>query len=99
MASKQHAKTSPIRSQEIDTRGTPLGPVRYVRFYRDDDKPVGWRELWEAFAERYPDQWAIQLFPPANELINEANVYHLWVLDDVPENLNIARKARPQEHD
>jgi len=45
--------------------------------------------VWEAFAEKYPGHWAVQCFPPAGELVDGKNVYHLWVCDTPPEGLNI----------
>ncbi len=52
---------------------------------------MSWEEVWQVFADNYPDSWAIQVFPPERFLVNEANRYHLWVLpiDLAPTELNI----------
>jgi len=48
-----------------------------------------WREVWDAFAERYPGRWAVQCFPPADQLVDGKAVYHLFVCDESPVGLNI----------
>jgi hypothetical protein len=54
-------------------------------------KPMGFRELWELFAELYPGRWAVQIFPPGEQLIDQVNKYHLYVLDEEPEAFNLMR--------
>ena len=66
-----------------------LGRVLQLKVFAPGYKPLSWREAWEAFAERYPGRWAVQVFPPADKLVDGKAVYHLWVLDDEPEGLNI----------
>jgi len=63
---------------------SPLGEALLVRVHRQDMAPMGWRELWEAFQARYPGRWALQLFPAQSHLLDQANKYHLWVLDERP---------------
>lgn len=81
--------------QEMEYRhGTPLGTVLYIRMRRRDYRPMDWDEIWENFQDTYPGQWAVQMFPPREELLNEENLYHLFVLEpgaDV-QGLNIRRK-------
>ena len=74
---------------ECDTRETVLGEAMYVRIHRDDMAPMGFRELWDLFAERYPGKWAVQVFPDANNLLDQANKYHLFVIDKAPAGLNL----------
>jgi hypothetical protein len=80
-----------IFAQEMGHRNTDLGPVLYVKFRRENYQLIGWRELWEAFAERYPGQWAVQVFPPKEELVDEENIYHLFVMEHKPAGLSIKR--------
>ncbi|KKK70115.1 hypothetical protein LCGC14_2927230 [marine sediment metagenome] len=77
--------------REIEPRETPLGPVLYVKVQAAGYRPLSWREVWEAFAARYPDRWAFEMFPPAAELVDGKAVYHLFVLppDFEPGALNI----------
>jgi hypothetical protein len=76
---------------ECDVRPTPLGEALYVRIHRKDMKPMGFRELWELFAELYPGRWAVQVFPPVEQFIDQVNKYHLYVLEQEPEAFNLMR--------
>jgi hypothetical protein len=79
---------------EGDRRPTALGPALRVQIERWDGKPMSWREVWEAFAERYPDRWAVQVFPPGSHLIDQANKYHLYILDgEAPAGLDLGAPA------
>lgn len=85
-------KRKPERCAHVHTmeeRETSFGRVTYLRIYRDDDQPMSWREVWETFSAVYPDRWAIEVFPPEAHLLDEANVYHLFMLEDEPRGLNI----------
>jgi hypothetical protein len=70
--------------QEMGERNSPLGDCLYIRVHRMDGKPMGWEEVWERFAKAYPGQWAIQVFPPEDSLVNDFNLYHLFVLETLP---------------
>lgn len=69
---------------ECDVRPTPLGPALRIQLERYDSRPMGWLEVWTAFAQRYPGKWAIEAYPPADRLLNGAHKYHLWVLEHPP---------------
>lgn len=69
---------------ECDDRDSPLGPAHYVRIHRKDMAKMGFRELWEVFDALYPGRWAVQVFPPRQHLLDQANKYHLFVLDHPP---------------
>ena len=60
------------------------GPYLYIRIRTPGERPMGWEEIWAVFADRYPGKWAMQFFPPGNRLVNDANVYHLYVLPGDP---------------
>lgn len=66
--------------QELDYRDTLYGLARRIKIRRFDEKPMSWRELWEAFSSMYPGWWGIQMLPPAHELMDEANIYHILIL-------------------
>lgn len=80
-----------ITYHEIETRQSDLGPVLYVKLHADGYRPLSWREVWEAFAARYPGRWAVECFPPADQLVDGKAVYHLWVMGEgaSPRGLNI----------
>ena len=70
---------------------TCLGTCLYLKVFTHDYRRLGWEEVWEAFSETYPDRWAVQVFPPREELVNGKNVYHLFVLPNAPTGMNIKR--------
>ena len=84
--------------QTVDSFYTPAwGVVTYLKVYTPDYKRLSWLQVWQTFAEVYPDRWAIEFFPPASEMINEAHVYHLWMLPEgweQPERMNLATAYR-----
>ncbi len=85
------AKTPPF-VQEMGERGTALGVALYIKIRTEDYRVLTWSEVWETFADRYPGKWAIQVFPPAERLVDDVNLYHLFVLEDPPAGLDICRK-------
>lgn len=80
---------SDLSLREIERRETALGDVTYIKIHAPDYRPLGWREVWEKFAETYPGRWAVQAFPPADQLVDGKAVYHLFVCDEAPQGLNI----------
>lgn len=77
---------------EITERGhrqTSLGRVLQIKVFEPGYRQLGWREVWEAFAAKYPGKWAVQCFPPSDQLVDGKNVYHLFVCDVPPEGLSI----------
>jgi hypothetical protein len=70
-------------------RVTPLGRVRQIKIYAPGYRALAWREVWERFAAAYPGQWAVQMFPPADRLVDGKAVYHLFVCEDAPSGLDI----------
>lgn len=77
--------------QECGVRDTALGPALYIRIRRYDDLPMSWDDIWAVFSDRYPNQWAVEVFPPEYALVNEVNAYHLFVVYEEPAGLNIMR--------
>jgi hypothetical protein len=78
--------------QVIAHRQTGFGPALYIKISRHDDRPMAWPEIAAVFNDRYPGRWAAQFFPPAEETLDEANIYHLFVLEDEPAGVNILRR-------
>ena len=78
-----------IRVTEHGRVQTALGPALRIQIEREDKAKMGFRELWETFESHYPDQWAIQLFPPKTYLFDQANKYHLHVLQRRPEGFDL----------
>lgn len=75
----------------------PWGEVAYLKVYATDYRRLNWLEVWQAFRDIYPERWAIELFPPETELVNDAHVYHLWLMPGdwlPPSEMNLAEKYR-----
>lgn len=72
-----------------ETRTTELGSATWITVERSDGARLLWSEVHDAFTERYPGRWAVQVFPPEARLFAGANRYHLWVLDHEPAGLDL----------
>lgn len=74
-----------LRVRVIEYRETVLGRVLYIKIHAPDYRPLGWREVWEFYARSYPGKWAVQCFPPSDQLVDGKAMYHLFVCDVPPE--------------
>lgn len=86
------SSASPLRLRVVDAEvHSCLGVVIATKVHAEDFRPLGWREVWERFAAEFPGQWAVQCFPPADQLVDGKSVYHLFVLPagTEPAGLNI----------
>ena len=81
--------TNDVMITERGTRNTCLGPAMQIKVCTPDYRVLTWREVWEAFAVEYPGQWAVQVFPPKERLIDSKAVYHLFVLENEPLGLSL----------
>lgn len=81
--------SSNIVIQERNYRESVLGRVLQTKIFAPDYRKLCWREVWEAFAAKYPGRWAVQVFPPADALVDGKAVYHLWVCDVPPWGLDV----------
>lgn len=80
---------NPVCITERGVRETCLGVVLQIKVFTEGYRRLGWEEIWEAFTSAYPGKWAVQVFPPAEQLVNGKNVYHLWVCETAPWGLNL----------
>jgi hypothetical protein len=71
---------------------TELGEALYIRIRREGYGPLSWRQAWEVFRRGYPGRWAVQFFPPDGELVDEEDIFHLYVLVSVPAGVNIRKR-------
>lgn len=47
---------------------------------------ITWDELQRVKTEcGFGDQWAVEVYPPNDDVVNVANVRHLWLLPEAPE--------------
>ena len=86
-----------IEFQEMDCTRTSFGRAMYVRVRTPDYQQLTWEEIQEAYSGLYPYNWAIQFFPPADEVVNEENIYHLYVLEDRPVSVTIDPIKREED--
>jgi hypothetical protein len=84
--------------QTVETVSTlQWGVVTYLKIYTPEYKRLSWLQVWQAFADIYPGRWAVELYPPEEELVNDAHVYHLWMLPEgwvMPERMNLRQRLR-----
>lgn len=66
--------------REMGIRQTDFGWVLYIQIHHITDRRMTWSEICAVFNDRYPGHWAVQMFPPANQVVDEVNCYHLFVL-------------------
>lgn len=63
-----------INSNEIDPR---------TQYFRDG---LTWDELQAVKDEAgFADQWAVEIYPADESVVNVANMRHLWILPEAPE--------------
>lgn len=79
IADTQAIKQSTPSVQTMGQRWTALGMAVYLRVYTTDYRPLLWREIHDAFQAIYPGAWAVQVFPPDDCLVDEENIYHLFM--------------------
>lgn len=75
------AYTNNVYSVQFAPQMTPLGPMLCLMIQRHDQKLIrAWSDLQRIKNELVgPDRWAAELYPPASNLVDVANMYHLWV--------------------
>lgn len=78
---------------ERGRRESCLGSVLQLKVFAPSYRPLFWSEVWRKFSETYPGRWAVQCFPPAEDLVDAKAVYHLFVLDEgqAPAGLDIRK--------
>jgi len=85
------SRPSDTTIQEKGHRSTSFGDALYIRIFTPCYRQLSWTEVWATFADSYPGKWAIQCFPPEDEVVDEQNIYHLFVLEQAPRGVSIKR--------
>ncbi len=74
---------------------TDWGEVQHAAIRNADNTDILWREKQRIKDEIFGEErTAIEVFPAKNELVDGANMYHLWVLPDglnLPFGLHVER--------
>lgn len=68
------------------TVNTTWGQVEHMCIRNAENTDIPWAEKQRIKEAFYPDRAAIEVFPTADKLVDEANMYHLWVL---PRGMNL----------
>jgi hypothetical protein len=90
---KPFIQTMYVRRISLDPGALGHVSALYIKVRTEDYRQLTWSEVWEVFADRYPGRWAVQFFPPAEDLVDEVNVYHLFVLQEEPLGVNIKERG------
>lgn len=65
---ESHVRLSVIRTQVGDNGRFEAG--------------ISWEQLqWIKSQVGFGDRWAVECYPPDSEVVNEANMRHLWLID------------------
>lgn len=69
-------------SVQFFARVTDWGIIEHLTIRRHDDKPIhSWPDLQRIKNELVGEERvAIEIYPPESELVDNANLYHLWAL-------------------
>lgn len=73
-----------VLSREVET---PWGIVTHACIRNAPDTDIPWAEKQRIKNELFgEDRTAIEVFPTSTDLVDEANMYHLWIL---PKNMKL----------
>lgn len=65
----------------IRTISTPWGPVEHAAIRNTGGTDIPWREKQRIKNEIFgPERVAVEVFPAVTELVDEANLYHIWIM-------------------
>ena len=79
----------------MGTRMTPLGLVRHLRVFTYDYRRLYWSEISDAVHAVYPERWCLEWFPALGSVVDEENIYHLWMLPhgwEAPSSMDLTFK-------
>ena len=69
------------RVQHLEKVVPGWGPVTHLRIYRDDGRDgISWDALQAMKDEYFPDARAVEVYPAQADVVNEANIRHLWIV-------------------
>lgn len=67
----------------VRTVQTACGPVQHAAIRNVSETDIPWAAMQRIKDEIFgPRRVAVEVFPPADELVDEANMYHLWILPE-----------------
>jgi len=71
-----------LEIQQLQTHVPDIGFVTHLKIKRHDGLDgITWDELQRAKCEAgYPEETAIEIYPPQSEVVYEENIRHLWIM-------------------
>lgn len=55
----------------------------YIRKHNRDTRPISWEELQALKSDSgFPHRSAVEIYPSSGNVVNVANMRHLWIVDD-----------------
>ena len=98
MAQRRKKTWGDTYTAQVVVNYTPLGPVNHLKIRRHDGKTnrLTWDELMVIKNEMLgEDACAIELFPRDCDVVNEANIRHLWELPQgvLPEGFGLHKRG------
>lgn len=70
-----------VISVQLSMDVTEWGEIRHLWIKRHDEKPVQWQEMQRIKNELIgQDRVGLEVYPAVSELIDVANMYHMWIL-------------------
>lgn len=75
------AVTNQVLSVQFSKVDTAWGEVIHLWLRRHDEQPMIWRDAQRVKNELVgQDRVAVEVYPAQMEVVDEANMFHLWVL-------------------
>lgn len=72
-----------VLSVQVSHEETQWGTVTHLWVRRHDEQPVTWREMQRVKNQLVgPERVGVEVYPAVSDLVNAANMYHLWVLPE-----------------
>lgn len=70
-------------SVQVRTVQTDWGPVEHAVIRNTGATDITWREKQRIKNEIFgPERVAVEVFPAQSELVDDANLYHIWILPE-----------------
>jgi len=78
----RRAWTNNVYSVQLYEHESEWGTIDHLMIKRHDDAASrSWKDFQRIKDELFgPERTALEVYPPTSDLIDEANMYHLWVL-------------------
>lgn len=76
------AWTNNVYSVQLYLCVSEWGPIDHLMIKRHDDAASrSWADMQRIKNELFgPERVAVEVYPPVSELVDQANMYHLWIL-------------------